>query len=83
MDIERIVSALKTVPAKQLRIIELTNELTGPDGQINTGALAARQPEINLAIAEAQAYGDATASAFDVIHQLMVGTRGTEDEYGG
>ena len=43
-----------------LGIIELTAELTRPDGSLDLDAAAARQKEVELACAQAQDYAAAT-----------------------
>ena len=65
-DIERLISALKKVPAKRLMIIELANRFT-IDGQLDYDGLAQVQPEVNLAIAEAKMYGANTLVAVDTL----------------
>lgn len=60
---ERVLAALATVPEKTLRIVELARELVGADGQLDTDKAAAMAPEVNLAVAEANAYTRATAQA--------------------
>jgi len=70
-DIERVVHALKSVPPKKLLIIELVNQLTIKYGELDYAELAERQPEINLAIAEAKAYGTHTIQAVDALIRLQ------------
>lgn len=62
-DHDRVIAALATVPEKTLRIVELARELVGADGQLDTERAAAMAPEVNLAVAEANAYTRATAQA--------------------
>ena len=50
-DIERVVAALKKVPEKRLLIIDLANRIPMKDGQLDYDAVAAIQPEVNMAIA--------------------------------
>ena len=67
--IEKVVCALKKVPAKQLLIIELANRFTR-DGELDCDDLAQHQPEVNLAIAEAKMYGAHTLAAVDTLRRL-------------
>ncbi|GAH37614.1 unnamed protein product [marine sediment metagenome] len=67
--IEKVVSALAKVPAKQLLIIELANRLT-KDGELDYDGMAEAEPEINLAIAEAKMYGAHTMVAVDSLRRL-------------
>ena len=46
MDNRTFAGLLAAVPATGLRIIELTAELTRPDGTFDLDAAAARQPEV-------------------------------------
>ena len=65
------VAVLRRVPAKSLRILELAAELLTDDGEFDVDRAAARQPEINLAVAEARAYARATAGATAALRQLL------------
>ncbi|MBA7667310.1 hypothetical protein ES703_75397 [subsurface metagenome] len=69
-DIERVVRALAKVPPKKLLIIELANQIPIKYGELDYAELAERQPEINLAIAEAKAYGTHTIQAVDALIRL-------------
>lgn len=69
-NIERVVAALRKVPPKKLLIIELVNEIPIKYGELDYAELAERQPEINLAIAEAKAYGTHTIMAVDSLIRL-------------
>ena len=51
---------LASTPPVDLRIIELTAELTRPDGSLDLDAAAARQPEVELSCAQAQDYAAST-----------------------
>ena len=74
-DIERVVGALEKVPEKSLLIIELANSITIKHGMLDVADLAARQREVNLAVAEAKAYGSRTIMAVDALVRL----RGREE----
>ena len=68
-NIKRVVRALEKVPAKELRIIELTNRFV-KDGQLDYDALAEVQPDVNLAIVEAKMYGTHTIQAVNALERL-------------
>jgi PRTRC genetic system protein C len=65
-----LVSILGTVPDKRLHIIELAAELLGERGELDLEAAAARQPEVNLAAAEAEGYARATRQAVEALRRL-------------
>lgn len=67
---DRVIAALEATPEKTLLIVELTRELVGADGQIDHDRAAQRAPDVNLAVAEAEAYTRATARAIDALCQL-------------
>ena len=66
-NIERVVIALKKVPEKKLLIIELANSIPIKHGMLDIDVLAEKQREINLAVAEAKAYGTRTIMAVDAL----------------
>jgi len=59
-NIERIVNALRKVPERKLRLIELANQVKITNGQLDYAELLSIAPEINLAIKEAEVYGSNT-----------------------
>lgn len=65
-----VVSILRTVPNTRLRILELASELLDDRGELNLEATAARQPEVNLAAAEAESYARATRGAVEALRRL-------------
>ena len=69
-NIEKVVIALKKVPEKKLLIIELANSIPIKHGMLDLDVMAAKQREINLAIAEAKAYGAATIMAVDALVRM-------------
>lgn len=69
-DIARVVGALLKVPEKRLIIIDLANELPSAKGRLEYDKFTARQPEINLAVAEARTYGEATERAVNALKKL-------------
>ena len=69
--IEKVVNALEKVPEKQLMIIELVNSIPITNGSLDVHALFERIPEINLATAEAVAYGNHTIQAVEALVRLQ------------
>jgi hypothetical protein len=69
-NIDRVVTALVKVPEKKLLIIELANSIPIVNGELDYAELANRQLDINLAIAEAKAYGSHTLQAVDSLVRL-------------
>ena len=69
-NIDRIVMALRKVPEKKLLIIEMANAIPISNGELDYRALADRQLAVNLAIAEAKAYGAHTLQAVDSLVRL-------------
>lgn len=65
-----VVAVLRRVPARRLRIVDLAAELLDATGELDVDQAAARQPEINLAAAEARAYARATQQATEALRQL-------------
>ena len=66
-DIEKVVIALKKVPEKRLLIIDLANSIPIKHGMLDIDVLAEKKRDINLAIAEAKAYGTRTIMAVDAL----------------
>ena len=60
MDTQTFASLLAATPPVDLSIIELTAELTRPDGSLDLDAAAARQKDVETACAQAQDYASAT-----------------------
>ena len=60
MDNRTLAGLLAATPPADLSILELTAELTRPDGSFDLDAAAARQHEVELACAQAQDYAAAT-----------------------
>ncbi len=67
MDTRTFAGLLATTPPADLRIIELTAELTRPDGSLDLDAAAARQPEVEAACAQAQEYASTTGRLLEAI----------------
>ena len=60
MDNITLAGLLAATPPAELKIIELTAELTLPDGGLDLDAAAARQADVELACAQAEEYAAAT-----------------------
>ena len=60
MDNQTLAGLLAATPPADLRIIELTAELTLPGGGLDLDAAAARQADVELACAQAEEYAAAT-----------------------
>ena len=65
-----VVRVIRGVPEKRLRVFELAGQLLRPNGELDSEAAADREPDVNLAIAEAKAYGRATEQAVDALRRL-------------
>ena len=66
-DIQKVIVALKKVPEKRLLIIDLANSIPIKHGMLDIDVLVEKQRDINLAIAEAKAYGARTIMAVDAL----------------
>ncbi len=67
MDTHTLAGLLAAVPPADLRITELTVELTLPNGSLDLDAAAARQPEVELACTQAEHYAAATRRLLDAL----------------
>ena len=67
MDNRTFAGLLAAVPAADLPIIELTAELTRPDGSLDLDAAAARQPEVEAACVQAQDYASTTQRLLEAL----------------
>lgn len=67
MDSRTLAGLLAAMPPAHLRIIELTAELTRPDGSLDLDAAAARQPEVEMACAQAQVYASTTGRLLEAM----------------
>ena len=70
-DGRQVVDVVRCVPTTRLRVFELAAELLDEDGELDLDAAGVRQPEINLAVAEAEAYAKATRHAVQALHRLL------------
>ena len=66
-----VVAILRGVPEKRLAVFDLAAHLTTSTGELNLDEAAARQPDVQLAIGEADAYARATQRAVQSLRQLM------------
>ena len=67
MNTKIFAGLLGNVPAAHLSIIELTAELTRPDGTLDLDAAAARQKDVETACAQAQDYVAATGRLLEAM----------------
>ncbi len=67
MDSQTLAGLLAATSPADLKIIELTAELTRPDGGLDLDRAAARQPEVELACAEAEQYAAATKRLLEAL----------------
>ena len=67
-----IAAILRRVPTKTLAVFDLAADLVNPVGELDLDATAARQPELNLARAEAEAYARATQRAVDSLRHIRL-----------
>lgn len=65
-----VLAILRRVPEKRLRVFELAAALLDAHGELDVDAAAAREPEVNLAAAEATAYARATHLALGALRRL-------------
>ena len=76
MDTKTLASLLAAVPQVDLRIIELTAELTRPDGSLDLEAAAARQHEVEMACTQAQDYANSTRRLWEAVRWKLHPRRG-------
>ena len=67
MDNRTLAGLLAATPPADLRIIELTAELTRPDGSFDLDGAAARQEEVELACVQAQDHASATGRLLEAL----------------
>ena len=67
MDNRTFAGLLAATPLAGLSILELTAELTRPDGSFDLDAAAARQTEVELACVQAQDYASATGRLLEAL----------------
>ena len=76
MDSRTLAGLLAAVPPADLKIVELTAELTRPDGSLDLDAAAARQSEVELACAQAQDYATTTGRLAAAMRWKLLPQRG-------
>jgi hypothetical protein len=69
-DIEIVVKALRSVPEQKLLLIELANRVGVKKGDLDYERLQDMQPEVHLALSQAQAYAAETAKALQALVNL-------------
>ena len=79
-DIERVITALRKVPEKHLLLIDLANSLSMKDGELDYEEVKSRQPEVEMAIAEAKMYGTETLRAVQDLINMGRGEDSEDDE---
>ena len=67
MDNRTLTGLLAATPPADLSILELTAELTRPDGSFDLDAAAARQHEVEMACVQAQDYAAATSRLLEAL----------------
>jgi PRTRC genetic system protein C len=70
LGIAEVVRSIRRVPEKRLRVFELAGELLDSRGDVDIDTAAARAPEVNLAVAEAEAYARGTERALAALRRL-------------
>ncbi len=65
-----LVQALRGVPARRLRLIDLARQVVRDDGSLDSAQLAFRQKELEEAIAEAQAYVAMTGEVVQCLREM-------------
>ena len=67
MDNRTFAGLLAATPSADLRIIELTAELTRPDGSLDLDAAAALQKDVEMACVQAQDYAASTGRLLEAL----------------
>ncbi len=75
MDNRTFAGLLAATPPAGLRVIELTAELIRPDGYFDLDAAAARQPDVEMACAQAQDYAAATGRLLEAMRWKLLRRR--------
>ena len=75
MDTRTFAGLLAASPPADLRIIELTAELTRPDGALDLDAAAARQKDVEMACAQAQDYASSTGRLLEAMRCKLLRRR--------
>ena len=76
MDNRTFAGLMAATPPAGLSILDLTAELTRPDGSFDLDAAAARQSEVEMACVQAQDYAAATRRLLEALRwQLLLRRR--------
>ena len=75
MDNRTFAGLLSATPAADLRIIELTAELTRPDGSLDLDAAASRQKDVEMACTQAQDYAASTGRLLEALRWKLLPRR--------
>ena len=75
MDNRTFAGLLAATPSTDLKIIELTAELTRPDGSFDLDAAAARQHEVEMACTQAQDYAASTGRLLEAMRWKLLPRR--------
>ncbi len=75
MDNRTFAGLLAATPPVGLSIIELTAELTRPDGSFDLDAAAARQGEVEMACTQAQDYASSTGRLLEAMRCKLLRRR--------
>ena len=75
MDNRTFAGLLAAPPPVGLSIIELTAELTRPDGSFDLDAAAARQGEVEMACTQAQDYASSTGRLLEAMRCKLLRRR--------
>ncbi|MFA5500398.1 MAG: PRTRC system protein C [Candidatus Omnitrophota bacterium] len=68
--IDRVVSTLREVPTKSLRLVELANSIPIKNGVMDEEELECLEPEIKLAVIEAKNYSNQTILAVAALKEV-------------
>lgn len=72
---DELIQVLRGVPELRLRLIELARRLAREDGSLDPERLAFHSKELNEAIAEAEAYREATREAVKCLREMGLPAR--------
>ena len=75
MDNRTFAGLLAATPPVGLSILELTAELTRPDGSFDLDAAAARQGEVEMACTQAQDYASSTGRLLEAMRCKLLRRR--------
>ena len=75
MDNRTFTGLLAATPRADLSIIELTAELTQPDGSFDLDAAAARQKDVEMACTQAQDYAASTGRLLEAMRCKLLRRR--------